>query len=162
MFLINRKKYYDQSQCWQLLAETQKPNIFLRGNHFLWQNKVVGKYRVASMTIDHDSAFKLLLTTFFVEFVDLFCSDLRHQIVPESVEFLPQEVFLDPSTAIQTEDSNQAEKQKRILDIAAKVRIRSDSPVPSRPTQSTELARLCQQPKSSCRCSDGQDEHRFC
>jgi hypothetical protein len=84
------------------------------------------------MTIDHDSAFKLLLTTFFVEFVDLFCPDLRYQIVPESVEFLPQEVFLDPSTAIQTEDSNQAEKQKRILDIAAKVRIRSDSPLASR------------------------------
>jgi Domain of unknown function (DUF4351) len=84
------------------------------------------------MTIDHDSAFKLLLTTFFVEFVDLFCPDLRNQIVPESVEFLPQEVFLDPSTAIQTEDSNQAEKQKRILDIAAKVRIRSDSPLAAR------------------------------
>jgi hypothetical protein len=93
---------------------------------------IVGKHRVDSMTIDHDSAFKLLLTTFFVEFVDLFCSDLRHQIVPESVEFLPQEVFLDPSTAIQTEDSNQAEKQKRILDIAAKVRLRSDSPLVAR------------------------------
>jgi Domain of unknown function (DUF4351) len=86
------------------------------------------------MTIDHDSAFKLLLTTFFVEFVDLFCPDLRHQIVPESVEFLPQEVFLDPTTAIavQTQDPDRAEKQKRILDIAAKVRIRSDSPLAAR------------------------------
>jgi hypothetical protein len=86
------------------------------------------------MTIDHDSAFKLLLTTFFVEFVDLFCPDLRYQIVPESVEFLPQEVFLDPTTAIvvQTQDPDRAEKQKRILDIAAKVRIRSDSPLAAR------------------------------
>ncbi|MBC7881204.1 MAG: DUF4351 domain-containing protein [Anaerolineae bacterium] len=76
---------------------------------------------------DHDSAFKKLLTVFFVEFIDLFCPDVRSWIIPESVEFLPQELFLDLTTISPSEESLGVEGQRRILDIAARVRASPDS-----------------------------------
>ena len=45
--------------------------------------------------IDHDRLFKELLTTFFVEFVDLFLPDVGAYLEPGSLEFLDKEVFTD-------------------------------------------------------------------
>lgn len=43
--------------------------------------------------IDHDRLFKELLSTFSLEFLDLFVPDLVHQIDRDSLSFLPQEYF---------------------------------------------------------------------
>jgi hypothetical protein len=45
--------------------------------------------------IDHDQLFKTLLSTFFLEFLDLFTPDLASYIDRSSLEFLPQEYFTD-------------------------------------------------------------------
>ena len=45
--------------------------------------------------MDHDRLFKQLLTTFFIEFVELFLPDLATFLHPGSVEFLDKEVFTD-------------------------------------------------------------------
>ncbi|MBE9003240.1 Rpn family recombination-promoting nuclease/putative transposase [Nostoc sp. LEGE 12447] len=45
--------------------------------------------------IDHDRLFKELLSTFFVEFLDLFLPQVVSQIDRDSIQFLPQEVFTD-------------------------------------------------------------------
>ncbi|MEH2199589.1 Rpn family recombination-promoting nuclease/putative transposase [Nostoc sp.] len=45
--------------------------------------------------IDHDRLFKELLSTFFVEFLDLFLPQVASQIDRNSIHFLPQEVFTD-------------------------------------------------------------------
>jgi predicted transposase YdaD len=45
--------------------------------------------------IDHDRLFKELLTTFFLEFVELFAPDMRRYLEPESITFLDKELFLD-------------------------------------------------------------------
>lgn len=45
--------------------------------------------------IDHDLLFKQLLTTFFLEFMDLFAPELAPYIERDSLEFLPQEYFTD-------------------------------------------------------------------
>jgi predicted transposase/invertase (TIGR01784 family) len=48
-----------------------------------------------SKTIDHDQLFKQLLSTFFLEFLDLFAPELAGIVNPDSIEFLPQEYFTD-------------------------------------------------------------------
>lgn len=45
--------------------------------------------------IDHDRLFKELLSTFFVEFLDLLLPQVASQIDRNSIHFLPQEVFTD-------------------------------------------------------------------
>ena len=45
--------------------------------------------------MDHDRLFKELLTTFFVEFVDLFFSELAAYLDADSITFLDKEVFTD-------------------------------------------------------------------
>ena len=45
--------------------------------------------------MDHDRLFKELLTSFFVEFVQLFLPDVAAYLDPNSVEFLDKEVFTD-------------------------------------------------------------------
>ncbi|MBR8833910.1 MAG: hypothetical protein DSM106950_07690 [Stigonema ocellatum SAG 48.90 = DSM 106950] len=45
--------------------------------------------------IDHDRLFKELISTFFVEFLDLFLPQVVSQIDRDSIQFLPQEVFTD-------------------------------------------------------------------
>jgi predicted transposase/invertase (TIGR01784 family) len=47
---------------------------------------------------DHDRVFKELLTTFFVEFLELFLPDVARRIDRESIAFLPQEYFADLTT----------------------------------------------------------------
>lgn len=76
------------------------------------------------MSIDHDSNFKKLLTTFFVEFVDLFYPHIRECIIPESLEFLPQELFLDP---VIDNPLEQKEGRKRSVDLAAKFKVEPES-----------------------------------
>jgi hypothetical protein len=44
---------------------------------------------------DHDRLFKELLSTFLMEFLELFFPDLASTIEPESIRFLQQEYFLD-------------------------------------------------------------------
>lgn len=45
--------------------------------------------------IDHDRLFKELLTTFFVEFIELFLPDVSHYVHKESLRFLDKEMFTD-------------------------------------------------------------------
>ena len=45
--------------------------------------------------IDHDRLFKELLTTFFVEFLDLFFPKLAASLDRQSLEFLSQEHFVN-------------------------------------------------------------------
>lgn len=60
--------------------------------------------------IDHDELFKKLLTTFFVEFVELFLPDMAGYLDWDNIEFLPLEYFNDTTTG-----------QRRQIDILAKV-----------------------------------------
>nr|WP_228022070.1 Rpn family recombination-promoting nuclease/putative transposase [Romeria gracilis] len=45
--------------------------------------------------IDHDRLFKELLSTFFVEFLDLFLPEMMQYLEPSSITFLDKEVFTD-------------------------------------------------------------------
>jgi Domain of unknown function (DUF4351) len=48
-----------------------------------------------SKNIDHDQLFKQLLTTFFIEFLELFTPEFFAAIDPASLEILPLEYFTD-------------------------------------------------------------------
>ncbi|MDQ3815559.1 MAG: DUF4351 domain-containing protein [Armatimonadota bacterium] len=48
--------------------------------------------------IDHDRLFKELLTTFFVEFCELFLPEVAASLQRESLQFLDKEVFTDVTT----------------------------------------------------------------
>lgn len=45
--------------------------------------------------VDHDRLFKELITTFFIEFIDLFLPQLVTYLEPNSITFLDKEVFTD-------------------------------------------------------------------
>jgi Domain of unknown function (DUF4351)/Putative transposase, YhgA-like len=45
--------------------------------------------------ISHDQNFKELISTFFLEFLELFLPDIARNIDPNSIRFLPQEYFAD-------------------------------------------------------------------
>jgi len=47
---------------------------------------------------EHDRLFKELLSTFFVEFLDLFLPQIANTIDRSSLRFLPQEYFADLTT----------------------------------------------------------------
>lgn len=64
--------------------------------------------------IDHDRLFKELLSTFFLEFLDLFFPDVSTYIEPNSLTFLDKEVFTDVTAGEQYE-----------ADLIAKVRFRN-------------------------------------
>lgn len=61
--------------------------------------------------IDHDRLFKELLSTFFVEFLDLFLPQVSSQIDRDSIQFLPQEVLTDVTSG-----------EKKEIDLLAQVR----------------------------------------
>ena len=61
--------------------------------------------------IDHDRLFKELISTFFVEFLDLFLPQVVSQIDRNSIQFLPQEVFTDVTSG-----------EKKEIDLLAQVR----------------------------------------
>ena len=58
--------------------------------------------------IDHDQIFKKLLTTFFLEFLDLFFPEVLGYLDRDSVEFVDKELFTDL-----------VQGEKKILDIVA-------------------------------------------
>ena len=62
--------------------------------------------------IDHDRLFKELLSTFFVEFLELFVPQVANKINRDSVRFLTQEYFTDLSTG-----------EKKIIDLLAEVQL---------------------------------------
>jgi hypothetical protein len=55
----------------------------------------MSKSKKKSETIDHDQLFKQLLTTFFLEFLELFTPEFFAAIDPSSLEILPLEYFTD-------------------------------------------------------------------
>ncbi|MDM9385684.1 Rpn family recombination-promoting nuclease/putative transposase [Chlorogloeopsis sp. ULAP01] len=61
--------------------------------------------------IDHDRLFKELLSTFFIEFLDLFLPQVVSQIDRDSIQFLPQEVFTDVTSG-----------EKKEIDLLVQVR----------------------------------------
>lgn len=66
--------------------------------------------------IDHDALFKLLLTEFFREFLELFAPELAEALAPEPLIFLDKESFstlLDPD--------------RREADLVVRVRLRNES-----------------------------------
>ena len=62
-------------------------------------------------SIDHDQLFKELLSTFFVEFVELFLPDVAAVMDRDSITFLPQEYFTDLITG-----------DRKVIDLLVKVR----------------------------------------
>jgi predicted transposase/invertase (TIGR01784 family) len=62
--------------------------------------------------IDHDQLFKELLSTFFLEFLELFFPQIAAAIDPDSVSFLPQEYFADLTVG-----------ETKIVDLLAQVRL---------------------------------------
>ena len=61
--------------------------------------------------IDHDKNFKELISTFFLEFLELFLPDIASTIDPSSIIFLQQEYFTDL-----------VDGEKRIIDLLAEVK----------------------------------------
>jgi hypothetical protein len=63
--------------------------------------------------IDHDQLFKQLLSTFFLDFLDLFVPELAIHIDRNNLEFLPQEYFTDI-----------VEGERRAMDLVVRVNLR--------------------------------------
>jgi predicted transposase YdaD len=61
---------------------------------------------------DHDRLFKELLSTFFLEFLELFLPQVAREIDPDSISFLPQEHFADLTAG-----------ETKIVDLLAQVRL---------------------------------------
>ena len=66
---------------------------------------------MAEQQIDHDQNFKELISTFFIEFLDLFLPEIASTIDPGSVRFLQQEYFVDL-----------VEGEEKIIDLLAEVK----------------------------------------
>jgi predicted transposase/invertase (TIGR01784 family) len=62
--------------------------------------------------MNHDELFKQLLSTFFIEFLELFLPHVADSIDRNSVTFLPQEYFADLSVG-----------EKQVIDLLAEVRL---------------------------------------
>lgn len=69
---------------------------------------------VSECMIDHDRLFKELITTFFIEFLELFLPQVRAFIDPVSVEFLDKQIFVDVTAG-----------EKLEADLVAKVRFKN-------------------------------------
>jgi hypothetical protein len=61
--------------------------------------------------IDHDRLFKELLSTFFIEFLELFIPEVASTIAPNSIAFLQQEYFADL-----------VEGEEKVIDLLVEVR----------------------------------------
>ncbi len=62
-------------------------------------------------TIDHDKNFKELISTFFLEFLELFLPEIASTIDPGSIKFLQQEYFTDL-----------VDGEKKIIDLLVEVK----------------------------------------
>ncbi|MEM6753122.1 MAG: Rpn family recombination-promoting nuclease/putative transposase [Cyanobacteria bacterium P01_C01_bin.38] len=63
------------------------------------------------MTIDHDRLFKELISTFFLEFLELFLPEIAADIDKNSIQFLPEEVLTDVTAG-----------DKKLIDLLVKVK----------------------------------------
>src|SRR5271154_3039894 len=63
--------------------------------------------------MNHDQLFKLLLTTFFMEFLRSFLPEVAGYIDPDSIEFLDKEIFTDIASS-----------ERHEVDLIVKVRFR--------------------------------------
>ena len=63
--------------------------------------------------MDHDRLFKELLTTFFIEFIELFFPKLAAEIDRDSIQFLDKEIFTDLFSG-----------ERHEVDLLVKVRLR--------------------------------------
>ena len=63
--------------------------------------------------MDHDRFFKLLLTTFFMEFIKLFLPDVAKCVDRRSIRFLSHEIFTDIASG-----------ERHVVDLLVKVRFR--------------------------------------
>jgi Putative transposase, YhgA-like len=70
---------------------------------------------MSNQNIDHDRLFKELISTFFIEFLDLFLPDVARDIDRESIQFLPELVLTDVT-----------EGEKKNIDLLAKVKYRQE------------------------------------
>jgi predicted transposase YdaD len=66
---------------------------------------------MADQQIDHDMRFKELISTFFMEFLELFLPEIAKTIEPDSVTFLQQEYFVDLQ-----------EGERKVIDLLAEVK----------------------------------------
>jgi predicted transposase/invertase (TIGR01784 family) len=67
---------------------------------------------MAKKQIDHDQRFKELISTFFIEFLELFLPELASTIEPDSVTFREQEYFVDL-----------VDGEAKIIDLLAEVKL---------------------------------------
>lgn len=67
--------------------------------------------RNPQMAINHDQTFKELISTFFLEFLELFLPEITQTIDPNSVTFLQQEYFADL-----------VEGEEKVIDLLAEVK----------------------------------------
>jgi hypothetical protein len=65
--------------------------------------------------MDHDRLFKELVTTFFVEFLELFFPEMTPYLDCDSIEFLDKEVFTDVTRG-----------ERHEVDLIAKARFRDE------------------------------------
>jgi predicted transposase/invertase (TIGR01784 family) len=70
---------------------------------------------MTTLPIDHDRLFKDLISTFFLEFLELFVPTLASLIEPDSITFREQEYFAD-----------WAEGETNIVDLLAEVKLAGD------------------------------------
>ena len=63
------------------------------------------------MTIDHDRLFKELISTFFLEFLELFLPEIAADIDKNSIQFLPEEILSDVTAG-----------DKKVIDLLVKVK----------------------------------------
>lgn len=68
------------------------------------------------MPINHDQLFKQLLTTFFIEFLELFFPDILLYLEPDSLEFIDKELF-----------TNITRGEKKVLDLVAKAKFQEQN-----------------------------------
>jgi hypothetical protein len=62
--------------------------------------------------IDHDRLFKELITTFFIEFIELFFPQVTQYLDSDYLEFLDKELFTDVTTGEKQEVDLIAKEQK--------------------------------------------------
>lgn len=63
------------------------------------------------MAINHDRLFKELISTFFIEFIELFLPEIADDIEKDSIQFLPEEVLTDVTAG-----------EKKVIDLLVKVK----------------------------------------
>ena len=69
--------------------------------------------------MDHDQRFKILIQTFFADFLRLFFAPWAQRLDVDAVEWLDKEIFLDPP-----------EGRRRVLDLVGKLPTRQAVPGP--------------------------------